>query len=60
MGRKRKINADKNENEGDQTFDHQTKYDEEYLKELRNKAKKTWLDKIDPDKWLEEIRGGYD
>ena len=37
-----------------------TKYNEQYLKELRAKAKKNWLGKIDPDKWLKQIRGGYD
>lgn len=40
--------------------DYQPKYDEKYLKALRDKAKKSWLGSIDPDKWLKEIRGGYD
>lgn len=40
--------------------DYQPKYDEQYLKSLRDKAKKSWLDKIDPDTWLNEIRGGYE
>ena len=40
--------------------DYQPKYDELYLKALRDKAKKSWLGSIDPDKWLNEIRGGYD
>ncbi len=40
--------------------DYQPKYDEKYLKELRDKAKRSWLGSIDPDKWLKEIRGGYD
>mgnify|MGYP003616278606 FL=1 len=40
--------------------DYQPKYDELYLKGLREKAKKSWLDEIDPDNWLKEIRGGYD
>lgn len=40
--------------------DYQPKYDETYLKTLRDKAKKSWLGGIDPDKWLKEIRGGYD
>ncbi|MGY6523765.1 MAG: hypothetical protein ACXIUD_18690 [Mongoliitalea sp.] len=40
--------------------DYQPKYDEIYLKGLRDKAKKTWLDSVDPDKWLKEIRGSYD
>lgn len=40
--------------------DYQPKYDEKYLKDLRRKAKKSWLGGIDPDNWLKEIRGGYD
>jgi len=40
--------------------DYQPKYDEMYLKSLRDKAKKSWLGSIDPDNWLKEIRGGYD
>lgn len=40
--------------------DYQPKYDELYLKSLRDKAKKSWLANIDPDKWLNEVRGGYD
>jgi hypothetical protein len=40
--------------------DYQPKYDEQYLKALRDKAKNSWLGGIDPDKWLKEIRGGYD
>jgi len=41
-------------------IDYQPKYDEQYLKALREKAKKSWLNGINPDKWLKEIRGGYD
>jgi hypothetical protein len=40
--------------------DFQPEYDEKYLKSLRDKAKKTWLSNIDPESWLNEIRGGYD
>ncbi len=40
--------------------DYQPKYDESYLKLLRDKAKKSWLGNINPDNWLKEIRGGYD
>ncbi|MDD3685199.1 MAG: hypothetical protein PHE56_00395 [Bacteroidales bacterium] len=40
--------------------DYQPKYDEQYLKSLRDKAKKSWLSGINPDNWLNEIRGGYD
>jgi hypothetical protein len=39
---------------------YQPKYDEKYLKELRDKAKKSWLGSINPDEWLKQIRGGYD
>ncbi|MFH1118537.1 MAG: hypothetical protein V1775_01855 [Bacteroidota bacterium] len=39
--------------------DYQPRYDELYLKGLRDKAKKSWLGDIDPDHWLNEIRGGY-
>lgn len=41
-------------------IDFNPKYDENYLEELRAKAKKSWLGKIDPNNWLREIRGGYD
>lgn len=40
--------------------DYQPKYDEQYLKGLRDKAKKSWLGTIDPNNWLREIRGGYE
>lgn len=40
-------------------IEYNPKYDETYLSALRNKAKKSWLNNIDPDKWLKEIRGGY-
>ncbi|MGN6436095.1 MAG: hypothetical protein ACTHMM_06160 [Agriterribacter sp.] len=40
--------------------DYYPKYDEAYLKALRNKAKKNWLGNIDADSWLRNIRGGYD
>jgi len=40
--------------------DYQPKYDEVYLKTLRDKAKKSWLGSINPDNWLKEIRGSYD
>jgi hypothetical protein len=38
----------------------EAKYDEKYLKSLREKAKRSWLGAINPDDWLKEIRGGYD
>jgi len=41
-------------------IDYQPKYDEQYLKSLRDRAKKSWLGSINPDKWLNEIRGGYE
>jgi hypothetical protein len=34
-------------------------YDEQYLKKLRDKAKKSWLGNVNADDWLKEIRG-YD
>lgn len=40
--------------------DYQPKYDEQYLKALRDKAKKSWLGNINPDNWLKEIRGAYE
>lgn len=39
-------------------IDYNAKYDEEYLKKLRSKAM-NWLNKINPDDWLKDIRG-YD
>lgn len=39
---------------------YQPKYDEQYLKSLREKAKKSWLGSINPENWLKDIRGGYD
>jgi len=41
-------------------IDYQPRYDEVYLKALRDKAKKSWLGNINPDSWLNEIRGHYD
>lgn len=41
-------------------IDYNPKYDINYLNDLRNKAKKSWLGNINPDSWLNEIRGGYD
>ena len=41
-------------------IDYQPKYDEQYLKSLRERAKKNWLGTINPDNWLTEIRGGYE
>ena len=40
--------------------DFQPTYDDNYLKSLREKAKKSWLGNINPDTWLRDIRGGYD
>ncbi|MCL5029228.1 MAG: hypothetical protein M1480_09450 [Bacteroidetes bacterium] len=39
-------------------IEYNTRYEEKYLKNLRNKAM-NWLNKIDPDEWLRDIRG-YD
>lgn len=41
-------------------IDYYPKYDESYLKTLREKAKKNWLNDIDPDSWLNQMRGGYE
>lgn len=41
-------------------IDFQPTYDERYLQSLREKAKKSWLGNINPETWLNEIRGGYD
>ena len=41
-------------------IEYHPQYDEQYLKSLRDKAKKNWLESINPDNWLNEIRGGYD
>lgn len=41
-------------------IEYQPKYDEDYLKKLRSKAKENWLKSINPDDWLKELRGGYD
>ena len=40
-------------------IDYQPKYDEVYLRKLRDKAKTSWLGNINSDIWLREIRGGY-
>lgn len=37
-------------------IDYDTKYDEKYLKDLRKKAM-NWLTNINPDEWLNDIRG---
>lgn len=37
--------------------DYKPKYDEDYLKAIRNKAFNSWLNDIDPDKYISEIRG---
>lgn len=40
--------------------EYEPKYDEQYLKSLRAKAKKNWLGSINPNKWLKDLRGGYE
>ena len=42
-----------------QLVDHSPKYDDAYLNQLINKAKGNWKG-IDADKWLSNLRGGYD
>ncbi len=39
-------------------IDYSPRYDNDYLQKLRNKAS-TWLNTINPDEWLRDIRGGY-
>jgi len=39
--------------------EYSTSLDENYLNSLRDKAKH-WVDKINEEEWLNEIRGGYD
>ncbi|HEX7902535.1 MAG TPA: hypothetical protein VF487_01560 [Chitinophagaceae bacterium] len=41
-------------------IDYHPKYNEDYLKNLRKKAKKSWIGTIDANKWLKDLRGGYD
>ena len=45
---------------GFQALNSTEKYDDQYLKALRYKAKKSWLGKINPDEWLKEVRGSYE
>jgi hypothetical protein len=40
--------------------DYEQLYDENYLRSLRERAKKSWLGGIDADLWLKNLRGGYD
>src|SRR5690606_29871148 len=40
-------------------IDYDPKFDPTYLNNLIQKAKKDW-NKIDPDEWLVDIRGGYE
>ena len=39
-------------------IDYESGYDESYLSKLILKAKNNWLG-VDPDKWLQELRGNY-
>ena len=39
-------------------IDYSPTYDTDYLQKLRSKAM-TWLNTINPDEWLRDIRGGY-
>lgn len=38
-------------------INYQPKYDESYLKSLRIKAMNNWLNSINPDDWLKNVRG---
>lgn len=37
-------------------IDYQTDFDKNYIKKLREKAKGTWVGKVDPDEFLKELR----
>lgn len=41
-------------------IDYSPGYDEIYLKNIRGKAKSRWLRDIDPDTWINDVRGRYD
>lgn len=41
-------------------IDYHPIYDENYLTNLRNKAKKSWLSNINANEWLRQIRGSYE
>jgi hypothetical protein len=41
-------------------IDYHPKFNEDYLKNLRKKAKKSWIGKLNADTWLKDLRGGYD
>lgn len=41
-------------------IDYNPTFDENYLKNLREKAKNSWLANIEPDEWLKQIRGHYE
>ena len=51
---------DKSSLEFIELINYNPKYDEQYLKSLRDKAKKSWLGKIEPESWLKNIREGYE
>lgn len=40
--------------------DYNPRYDEDYLKGLREKARHNWRGDMDAEKWLRDLRGGYD
>lgn len=50
---------DKNSLKYVELIDYNPTYDADYLANLRNKAM-SWLGTVNPDQWLQEIRGGYD
>ena len=39
-------------------FDHDFEYSETYLDSLMKKAAPAWKDISEPDRWVEEVRGG--
>lgn len=40
--------------------DHHKSYDKNYLKSLRKKARDSWIGKVDPDEWLNDLRNDYE
>lgn len=41
-------------------IDYSPGYDAVYLKNIRGRAKSRWLKDIDPDTWINDVRGRYD
>ncbi len=59
VGSKGKLDLTPDNNDIKEIIYYDPIYDKEYLTKLRQKAKKSWQGVTDPDKWLREMRGGY-